>query len=109
MERVSESDAQGRVDCCAALSEIGFVSTLPVMVIDTHGKEIPDEPKTDGLLCTCSDGAKEESVHRIGVEIRGSTSARDFAKKSYAVETRDASGADLDVSLLGSPLFKHSS
>ena len=37
----------------------------------------------------------------IGIEIRGSTSARDFAKKSFAVETRLRDGTSDDVSLLG--------
>ncbi|WP_273566047.1 CotH kinase family protein [Maribacter halichondriae] len=38
----------------------------------------------------------------IGIEIRGASS-QFFAKKSFGVETRDASNADLDVSLLGMP------
>lgn len=40
----------------------------------------------------------------IGIEIRGSTSARDYAKKSYALETRSGKDEEsLDVSLLGLP------
>lgn len=42
----------------------------------------------------------------IRVEIRGSTSARDFRKKSFAVETTDEQGKDLKTDLLGeSPLI----
>lgn len=37
----------------------------------------------------------------VGIEIRGSTSARDYEKKSFAVETRKPDGDSDDVNLLG--------
>lgn len=37
----------------------------------------------------------------IGIEIRGSTSARDYEKKSFALETRNENGTAEDVKLLG--------
>eukprot|EP00210_Caulerpa_lentillifera_P005000 g4774.t1 len=52
-------------------------------------------------MCTCASTGNYDGD--IGIEIRGSTSARDFSKKSYSFETRDAQGSDLDVPLLGFP------
>lgn len=40
----------------------------------------------------------------MGIEIRGSTSARDFSKKSFAMETRNREGKDERISLLGESL-----
>lgn len=37
----------------------------------------------------------------MGIEIRGSTSARDFEKKSFALETRNKEGKDEPVNLFG--------
>lgn len=42
----------------------------------------------------------EYSGH-IGIEIRGSTSARDYEKKSFGLETRTVEGDSQDVDLLG--------
>lgn len=39
----------------------------------------------------------------IGIELRGSSSQFYFDKKNYGIETRDETGADLDVSILGFP------
>jgi hypothetical protein len=47
----------------------------------------------------------QEALHydgKIGIEIRGQSS-QSFPKKSYGIETRDNTGEDLDVSLLGMP------
>lgn len=30
-----------------------FETNLPVVIIDTGGEEIPDEPKTEATMCTC--------------------------------------------------------
>lgn len=71
------------------------------MIVDTRGESIPDEPKIAASLCGCGGDAGSEAL--IGIEIRGSTSARDFMKKSYGVETRDEQDSDLDISVLGFP------
>lgn len=86
-------------------------SNLPIIVIDTHGQRIPDEPKISaemgiiyngpGLRNNLSDPFNNYAG-KIGIEVRGSTS-QSFPKQQYAVETRDAQGENLDVSLLGLP------
>jgi hypothetical protein len=88
-------------ECCGILSELGFQSNLPIIVIETGEEEIVDEPKIDARMCTCGSEDKEYDG-AIGIEIRGSTSARDYAKKSFAIETRSVQGSE-DVSLLGLP------
>ncbi|MBX7094565.1 MAG: CotH kinase family protein [Flavobacteriales bacterium] len=87
-------------------------SNLPIMVINTNGQTIPDSPKI-----TCDMGIIYNGVGQrnhlsdpfndyngqIGIEIRGSSSQM-FPKKGYGFETRDAMGANLNVSLLGLPV-----
>lgn len=86
-------------------------SNLPIVVIDTHGKEIRDEPKISADMGIIDNGpgirnALTDSFSgyqgRIGIETRGSSSEM-YPKKQYAVETQDSLGDDLDVSLLGMP------
>ena len=86
-------------------------STLPLMVIDTDGHDIPDEPKITANMKLINNGNGEvnhpddpanEYDGFIGIEIRGSSSAG-YPQKPYSLETRDASGEDLNVSLLGMP------
>ncbi|MCI0511646.1 CotH kinase family protein [candidate division KSB1 bacterium] len=86
-------------------------SNLPIVVIDTHGKQIVDEPKITADMGIIDHGvgvrnyltdAFNNYAGKIGIEFRGSTS-QSFPKKQYAVETRDAQGENLDVSLLGLP------
>lgn len=69
--------------CCELLSSIGFTSNLPVTVIDTSGVTIPDPVKVTARLCTCGapGGPQKDVDSDILIEIRGSTSARDYAKK----------------------------
>jgi hypothetical protein len=86
-------------------------SNLPIVVIDTHGQTIVDEPKITADMGIIDNG---EGVRNyltdpfnnydgsIGIEIRGSSSQQ-FPKKQYGVETRDSAGADMNVSLLGLP------
>lgn len=96
----------------ANISEVVFTSSnLPIIVINTNGVEIPDADKItadmgviyngDGIRNNITDPYNNYNG-KIGIEIRGSTSQW-FPKKQYAVETRDLSGNDLDVSLLGFP------
>lgn len=86
-------------------------SNLPIVVIDTRGQEIPDEPKINADMGIIYNGEGVRNYitdpfnnyqGKIGIEIRGS-SAQTFPKKQYAVETRDIQGNDTTVSLLGFP------
>jgi chitodextrinase len=101
--------------CAASLMAEGQVeftsSNLPIVALDTHGQSIPDEPKitADMGIIYNGPGVRNNVADpfnnyngKIGIEIRGSSSQM-FPKKQYAVETRDVSGNDLDVPLLGFP------
>eukprot|EP00803_Ostreobium_quekettii_P006807 evm.model.scf_662.4 EVM.evm.TU.scf_662.4 scf_662:44749-53590(+) len=96
------SFANGGSDCCGLLAGIGFSSSLPVVIIDSGGQQIPDEPKIQSYACTCN-APGGDVAGSVGIEIRGSTSARDFLKKSFAVEFRDEQGNDMDVTFMGFP------
>lgn len=86
-------------------------SNLPIVVIETHGKIIANEPKItvdmgiiyngEGVRNNLTD-PQNDYKGKVGIEIRGSTSQW-FPKKQYAVETRTESGIDTSVSLLGFP------
>lgn len=86
-------------------------SNLPLVIIDTYGKWIPDEPKTPAQMKIIYDesGGRNDlnsaQIHfdgKIGIEIRGQTSQM-FPKKQYGIEIQDEAGIDKDVSLLGMP------
>ena len=86
-------------------------SNLPIIVIDTHGQVIPNEPKIEADMGIINNGPGVRNYitdpfnhynGKIGIEIRGS-SAQTFPKKQYAIETRDSTGNNLNVSLLGMP------
>ncbi|HEX2984020.1 MAG TPA: CotH kinase family protein, partial [Ignavibacteriales bacterium] len=83
-------------------------SDLPIIIINTNGQEIIDDPKITADMGIIDNGSARNNVTdsfngyngKIGIELRGSTS-QDFPKKPYAVELRDTLGADLEASLLG--------
>jgi hypothetical protein len=86
-------------------------SNLPIIVIDTHGQDIRDEPKITADMGVVENGAGQRNSPgdpfngyngKIGIEIRGSSS-QTFPKKQFAVETRDTAGNELNVPLLGLP------
>jgi hypothetical protein len=87
-------------------------SNLPIIVITTeNGTEIPNEPKIKAHLGIIENGAGIRNNLTdpftdydgiIGIEIRGNMSSS-FPKKPYVFETRDSTGANLNVSLLGMP------
>lgn len=86
-------------------------SNLPIIIINTNGQNIVDEPKITADMGIIYNGpgqinkitdAKNNFNGKIGIELRGSTS-QSFPKKPYGIETRDNAGEDLDVSLLGMP------
>ena len=86
-------------------------SNLPIVVINTSGESIIDEPKItaemgiiyngDGVRNFTTDLYNEYDGF-IGIEIRGKSS-QNWPKKSYAVETRDADGKNNNVSIFGMP------
>ena len=97
-------------------TDLGFIpftsSNLPIVVINTNGQVIPDDYKitADMGIIYNGEGVRNYLTDpfnnyngKIGIEIRGSSSQM-FPKKQYSVETRDLSGNDLDVSLLGFPI-----
>ncbi len=97
----------------AAFAQVNFQSSdLPIVILNTNGQDIPDEPKLDatmqvidngpGQINHLSDPPNHFNGH-IGIEQRGSTSNWLSDKKPYAVEIRDSAGVDLKFPLLGMP------
>jgi len=94
------------------LAQVAFQdSNLPIVVIDTKGNTIIDEPKVDAHLGIVNNPGGLNSIDdpfneyngKIGIEIRGSSSQFLFDKKSFGLETRDSTGANLNVGLFGFP------
>ena len=91
-------------------AQVDFTSSnLPIVVLNTDGQEIVDEPKINITMGIIDNGPGNRNnltdpfndfEGTVGIEIRGSTSQR-YPKKQYSVEVRDAEGEDLSVSLLG--------
>lgn len=88
-----------------------FSSYLPLVLINTEGQEIPDDPKITAQMGIIDNGpgnintiddAPNDFDGLIGIEIRGESSQM-FPKKSYGFETRDELGENLNVPLLGMP------
>ena len=91
--------------------DTSFTSKLPLIFINTNGREIPDEPKILVDMGIVWNGEGEENstsddfnhyFGKVGIEIRGSTS-QSFPKKSYSFETRNQVGEDIDFPILGLP------
>lgn len=92
-------------------SAIAFTSHLPLIIINTNGQTILNEPKITvgfkvidngpGKTNTPTDaGNQYDGV--AGIEIHGQSSQM-FPKKSYGIELRNAGGDELEISLLGMP------
>ncbi len=86
-------------------------SNLPILLIDTHGRDIPDAPRIAADLGIIYNGenklnrlddAANDYNGRIHIELRGATSAA-FPKKPYRFETVDDAGNNHNVPLLGMP------
>lgn len=86
-------------------------SNLPIIVIDTNGQDIPNEPKLDAHMGIIYNGPGQHNHINdpfneydgfIGIELRGNASQM-FPKKPYLLETRDDLGNNLNVSLFGMP------
>jgi len=89
-------------------------SDLPIIVINTNGQSIPDEPKIQADMGIIYNGVGVMNYvtdpynnynNKIGIEQRGSSSAS-FPQKSYGFKTRDVNGTDHDTILLGMPSEK---
>lgn len=88
-------------------------SNLPIVIINTGGLAIPNEPRINvdmgiiyngmGVRNNLTDPHNNYSG-KIGIELRGESSLYIFPKKSYRLETRNADLTNLNVSLLGMPI-----
>lgn len=87
-------------------------SNLPIVIVNTAGFTIPDEPKISAHMGIIYNGAGVRNYvtdpfnnynNTIGIEIRGSTSQWLFPQKSYGFETRDVLGVQKDTIVLGMP------
>ena len=87
-------------------------SNLPILLINTNGQTILDEPKIVAELRIIDNGSgkrnnvtdKPAFTSKIGIEMRGATSQQLFPKKPYGIELRDTSGVNsVNASLLGMP------
>lgn len=86
-------------------------SNLPLIIINTGGRHIPDEPKMTATMGIIDNGVGKvnhladsftDYNGKIGIEIRGSSSQM-FPKKQYAVELWTDNGLDTSASVLGLP------
>jgi hypothetical protein len=86
-------------------------SNLPIVIINTNGQTILDDPKIEADMGIIDNGPGVRNNigdpqngynGRIGIEIRGHSSQM-FPMKSYGLELHDNSGNSVDASLLGMP------
>ena len=77
-------------------------SRLPVLVFETGGRAIPDEPKVPARL-SVDLGDRDGFDGPVGIERRGQSSQARYPKPQFGIELRDADGEGLDVDLLGLP------
>lgn len=85
-------------------------SNLPIIIINTQGRAILDDPKIQADMGIIDNGAERNHVTdpvngyegKIGIEIRGSSSQM-FPKKQYGIELWDDEGEGIAASLLGMP------
>ena len=84
-------------------AQVNFTSSnLPIIVINTDGAEIVDEPKINVFMGVINNPPGQRNnltdpytdyQGTIGIEIRGATS-QNYPKKQYSVELRDPDGQD---------------
>lgn len=86
-------------------------SNLPIIVINTNGLEIPDDPKIMADMGIIDNGPGRPNnitdtftqyKGKIGIEIRGQSSQM-FPMKSYSLELWDNTGRSINRSLFGLP------
>jgi len=127
-DNISSSDLTGRIFLSLGISATStnysptpswFVpplvftsSNLPIVVINTNGQSIQDDPRIFCDMGIIDNGfGNINYIHdtynnydgRISIEYRGSSS-QSFPKKAYALETQDSIGNNNNVSLLGMPV-----
>jgi hypothetical protein len=87
-------------------------SDIPIMIVDTQGARIVDEPKTMARMGIIYNGSGQRNQITdtwneydgwIGIEYRGNASMG-FPKKPFTFETRNQDGSDNSVELLGMPV-----
>jgi len=85
---------------------------LPLLILDTYGQEIPDDPRITAFMGLISNdrglyNTPEDPYTayngRISIELRGESSQYFYDKKSFSIETQNADGSNNNVSLLGLP------
>jgi hypothetical protein len=90
----------------------GDSTLLPLMVIETGGWDIPDEPRIVadmGLIWNGTgrynhpDDPHNAYSGKISIERRGESSQYYYEKKSFSIETQTPTGENNNVSLLGLP------
>ncbi len=90
---------------------LNFSSNLPIIVINTTGQAIPDDPRIIAHMGIIDNGSgiRNELTGpftnydgRIAIETRGESS-QGFPKKSYSLETQNADGSNFNAALLGMP------
>lgn len=114
-ETVNRQDFQNRQNYINRQSSANIpwphTSNLPIVIIDTDGRWIPDEPKIPARMKIIYDESGGRNslnnpyIHfegKIGIEVRGQTSQM-FPKKQYGFEFQDESGNDKDVSIFQLP------
>ncbi|HLP05551.1 MAG TPA: CotH kinase family protein [Paludibacter sp.] len=85
-------------------------SNLPLVFISTNGQSILQNTKITADMrvlnsptgINYSNDSVYEYNNKIGIEVRGNTSAT-YSKKSFTVETRNPDGSSLSVGLMGLP------
>jgi hypothetical protein len=87
-------------------------SNLPILLIETNGKFVVNEPKIMANLRIVDNGPGQRNQVAgpfsaydgwVGIEYRGSSSQDLYAKKGYSIELRNADTTDRSVALLGMP------
>ncbi|MEC7863825.1 MAG: CotH kinase family protein [Bacteroidota bacterium] len=127
-DNISSSDLTGRIFLSLGISTTStnysptpswFVppliftsSNLPIVVINTNGQTIQDDPRIVCDMGIIDNGfGNINSINdpyndyngKISIEYRGSSS-QSFPKKPYALETQDSIGNNNNISLLGMPV-----
>lgn len=130
--RYHQHQENSAYETCRSHDDTKFCTHLPLVLIDTSGKEIPGSPITpengnldEATYTTAEDGSstiraeikvinndgknnhlddKAELESLIDIRIRGNSS-RFFDKKSYLVNAVDESGQSKDVSMIGMDKF----
>ena len=96
---------------CIFHAQVFESSNLPIIIINTNGQTIPDDPKITADMGIVYNGVgvrnnvSDPMNHykgKIGIEIRGQSSQM-FPMKSYGLELRDIAGNSQDKALFGLP------